>query len=208
MMSGRFVTACAVSTLAMMPRRRQSGRRAGQFVLQARDVVGALHEREADQVGVPGDEVEIGQIVCGQRIQMQVGAREGQAAFRLHLEALALRPRDTHQDTARPACLDHAGELAVIERHLGADRQAVQHIGRLAHGLDHRIAAERRRIGDQAEPIAGQQTLARLPLDLADAELGAGDIHQHAGCGDRPRRRPCACSRSSPPRYRRRRARS
>ncbi len=87
----------------------------GQFLLQARDVIGTLHEREADHVGVAGDEVEVAQVVRRQRIQMQVGAREGQAAFGLHVEALALRPQHTDHDTTRLACLNDAGEFAVIE---------------------------------------------------------------------------------------------
>ena len=141
--------------------------------------LGALDERVADQVGVPGDEIEIGQIDRRQRIQMQVGARKGQTAFRLQLEALPLSMRHAHQDTALLALFDRTAQLAVVERHLGANRQVGEDVGRLAHGLSGRFAAERRRVGHQAEPIAGQQTFAGLPSDVADTELGPGDVHQH-----------------------------
>ena len=47
-----------------------------QFVLQVRDVVGGLHERVADHVGMPGDEVEVRQVGRRQRIEVEVGARE------------------------------------------------------------------------------------------------------------------------------------
>ena len=55
----------------------------------------------------------------------------------------------------------------------------IQHVGRFAHGLDRRIGGERRGIGHESEPVPGHDALAWLPLDLADAKLGSGDVHQH-----------------------------
>ena len=110
---------------------------------------------------------------------MKLGAREGQAAFGLHLEAFRCVRSHTDHDAAGLARLDDAAELAVIERDLGADRQTIQHVGRFAHRLDRRVGGKRRGIGHEPEPVAGHDALAWLPLDLADAKLGSGDVHQH-----------------------------
>ena len=109
---------------------------------------------------------------------MELRARKGQAAFGLHLETLELRPLHIHHDTVLLARFDNAAELAVIERHLGADSQMGENVRRFAYRLDGQIVAERRRIANQPESIAGPQPLARPPLDLADPELRTGNVHQ------------------------------
>jgi hypothetical protein len=78
-------------------------------------VVGALHEREADHVGMPRNKIEIAEIAAPSKDRGVVRPRAGEAALRLDLEAFALGPLEQDDDIARVAYLNAASQFTIIE---------------------------------------------------------------------------------------------
>jgi hypothetical protein len=107
-----------------------------------------------------GNEIQVGQILRRQRVELQFRARKGHAPLRLDLEALRLRPHHAHHDAVRLTGFDHAIQFSVIEGYLGAGRQLGQHIGRLTDRLHRAVGAECDRAMHEPEPVAGPQPLA------------------------------------------------
>ena len=59
---GEISNAATFSIFSTMPTSAASRR--SSSLLELLDVAGVAHEREVDDVGVAGDEVEVGQVLC------------------------------------------------------------------------------------------------------------------------------------------------
>ncbi len=84
------------------PRRLALGRARHQMILQELDVVDPLHERIADQIGMLGDEVEIAEVLGGQRRQIEFGRGKIDALAGFQPHALLARGVDLDLGPARP----------------------------------------------------------------------------------------------------------
>ena len=189
------------------PRRLALGRARHQMILQELDVVDPLHERIADQVGMLGDEVEVAEVLGGQRRQIEFGRGKIDALAGLQPHPLLARGVNLDLGPARRLG-DHSGRrLAVVDEHFGADGELVDEFGKIERESD-RLLGLLAQFVDQNDPVAAQEARFRRRLHSEDAALRAGDVHQHPAGTLEPRGRRSHVSRSFAPRFRDRRGRN
>ena len=179
MISGRLATAQRRLDLADQNEPLPVGAARGEFRLQRGDVVGGLHERVADQVGVTDDEIEVLAILVGERIEAEVGFREVEALLRPQLGAGELALVDAHEEAAMDLADDGAEELAVVERHLIVDRDAVEHLGQGAGHLKRNLGEGRLDFAGKEDEVANVQPAAvGRRQHAAGPHLRSADIHE------------------------------
>ena len=99
------------------------------MILQQFDVLDALNEREADEIGVGGDEVEVAKILGGQRRQLDFGGREIEALVRLQPHAFFARRVNLELGAVVVDRGDPRRRLAVVDEHLRPDFELVDDLG-------------------------------------------------------------------------------
>ena len=89
----------------------------GQMLLELLDVTDLPHEGQPDHVGVPGDELQIFEVLRGQRRQLERAIREVDALVGGQLRARGARNGDLHEDFVALNVPDHAADAPVVEPH-------------------------------------------------------------------------------------------
>ncbi len=120
--------------------------------LEPLDVGRIADEREVHHVGMPCDEVEVGEIFRGERIESQVGVGEVDPLASLEVGAARAHVGDRQLDLVVGGSLDHAADLAVVEPHSLAGRDSTEHLTERAPDA---VDLTRRRRGGRFE-VAGQ----------------------------------------------------
>lgn len=88
-----------------------------QMLLQPLDVTDSPHEGQTYQIGMPGHEVQVFEVLRGQRGQLERAVRQVDALVGGQLFAAFARNRDLHMDLFALDVPDHAADAAVIEPH-------------------------------------------------------------------------------------------
>src|SRR5271170_5075906 len=89
------------------------------MILQELDVVDPLHERIADQVGMLGDEIEVAEVLGGQRRQIEFGRGKIDALAGLQPHTLLARGVDLNLGPAGRLGDHSRRRLAVVDEYFG-----------------------------------------------------------------------------------------
>ena len=147
------------------------GRPRDEMVLQELDVVDPLHEGKADEVGVLGDEVEVAEILRGQRRQVELGRGEIDALARLEPHALLARGVDLDLRSACAFRHDPRRRLAVVDEHFRADGELVDEFREVEREGD-RLLRLFPQLVDNDDPVAALEASLRRRLDLRMRHFG------------------------------------
>ena len=151
----------------------------GELGLEHGDLRAGPDEGIADEVGVLDDEAEILAILVGERIEAEIGVGEVQALLGLELHPAEPGVLDADEEAAVDGAGDAPLHLAVVDRDLVADGEAVERFGRRTGHLERRLrergrhfAAKKHKVADEdARPVGRRQ-------DVAGPDLRPGDVHQ------------------------------
>ena len=151
----------------------------GQFRLKGGDMGRRLHEGMADHVGVADDEIEVAAILVGERVEAEIGVGEVKTLLRLQFHAGELALVDTHEEAVMRLADDGAEELAVVERHMIVDGDAIEDLRQGAGDLKGHLGEGRLDLAGEQDEVADVQAAAiRRGEHAAGPDLGAADIHE------------------------------
>ena len=147
------------------------------MVLQELDVVGPLHEGEADEIGVLGDEVEVAEVLGGERRKLELGRGEIDPLAGFQPHALFARGVDLDLGPAGRLGDDPRRRLAVVDGHLRADGELVDELGKIEREGD-RVLRLLLQFVDQRGAVAAHEPRLRRRLDAQDAAFRPAEVHQ------------------------------
>ena len=145
-----------------------------QFCLELLDVSGSTDERQIDHVGVPGDEVEVAQVLLGEGVEAQIGVGDIDAFARLEVDSAWSDIGDSQIDLVGRHRHDHTADLSVVEPDPFTGLCLLEHLGKRA--ADAVLVAGGRGCGGFEGAGEDQVVTTIDAVDLFDCgELANGD---------------------------------